>query len=92
MSNIQDFHAFAERICDIVQGYVNGDCNTDDVLTIGKRCGKIIRKADAKEVVKVGKSIEFYPLKQLLHIGDDGNLKPDNDKISDIAYSWVFLD
>jgi hypothetical protein len=92
MSNIQDIHAFAERIYDIVQDYVNGDYNADDVLAIGKRCGKITLKADAKEAIKVGKSTELYPLKDLLRKGDDGNLEPDNDKISDIANSWVFLD
>ena len=92
MSNIQDIHAFAERIYDIVQGYVNGDYNKDDVLAIGKRCGKITMKADAKEAIKVGKSTEIYPLKGLVRIGDDGKVEPDNDKISDIANTWVFLD
>jgi len=92
MSNIQDIHAFAERIYDIVQDYVDGNYNADDVLAIGKRCGKITMKADAKEAIKVGKSTELYPLKDLLRKGDDGNLEPDNDKISDIANSWVFLD
>ena len=36
MSNIQDIHAFAERIYDIVQEYVDGNYNADDVLAIGK--------------------------------------------------------
>ena len=44
MSNLQDIHAFAERIYDIVQDYVVG------------------------------------------------NPEPDNDKISDIANSWVFIE
>ena len=92
MSNIQDIHAFAERIYDIVQDYIDGNYNTDDVLAIGKRCGKITMKADAKEAIKVGKATELYPLKDLLRTGDDGNLEPDNDKISDIANSWMFLE
>jgi hypothetical protein len=92
MSSIQDIHAFAERIYDIVQGFIIGDYNDDDVLAIGKRCGKITLKADAKEAIKVGKSTEIYPLKELVRTGDDGKLEPDNDKISDIANSWVFLD
>lgn len=92
MSNIQDIHAFAERIYDFVQGFVNGDYNEDDVLAIGKRCGKITMKADAKEAIKVGKSTELYPLKDMLRKSDDGNMEPDNDKISDIANSWVFID
>ena len=92
MSSIQDIHAFAERIYDIVQGFIIGDYNDDDVLAIGKRCGKITLKADAKEAIKVGKSTEIYPLKELVRTGDDGKLEPDNVKISDIANSWVFLD
>lgn len=92
MATIQDIHAFAERIYDIVQDYVNGDYNTDDVLAIGKRCGKITMKADAKEAVKVGKSTQLYPLKNLLRTGDNGKMEPDNDRISEIANSWMFLD
>ena len=92
MSSIQDIHAFEQRIYDIVQDYVDGNYDTDDVLAVGKRCGKIYMKADAKEAIKVGKSTELYPLKDLLRPGDDGNQEPDVDKISDIANSWVFLD
>ena len=66
MSNIQDIHAFAERIYDIVQDYVNGDYNADDVLAIGKHCGRIIMKADDKEAIKMGKSTEVYQLKDLV--------------------------
>ena len=91
MSSIQDINAFAERIYDIVQDYVDGNYNNDDVLAIGKRCGKITIIADAREAIKVGKSTEIYPLKELVRSGDDSELEPDNDKISDIANSWVFL-
>ena len=92
MATIQDIQAFAERIYDIVQDYVDGNYNADDVLAIGKRCGKITMKADAKEAIKVGKSSELYPLKDLIRTGDDGKPMPDNDKISEIANSWMFLD
>ena len=91
MSNIQDIHAFQERIYDIVQDFVNGNYNAEDVLAIGKRCGKITIKADAREAIKVGKSTELYPLKDLVRTGDDGKPEPDNDNISDIANKWVFL-
>ncbi len=92
MSNIQDIHAFAECIYDIVQDYVDGNYNADDVLAIGKRCGKITLKADAKEAIKVGKTTELYPLNELVRTGDDNELEPDNDKISDIANSWLFIE
>ena len=92
MSSIQDIHAFEQRIYDIVQDYVDGNYDTDDVLAVGKRCGKISMKADAKEAIMVGKSTELYPLKDLLRPSDDGNQEPDVDKIPDIANSWLFLD
>ena len=92
MSSIQDIHAFEERIYDIVQDYVDGNYDLNDVLAIGKRCGKITMKADAKEAIKVGKSTELYPLKDLLRADDNGKPEPDNDKISEIANSWIFID
>ena len=92
MSNIQDIHAFAERIYDMVQDYVDGNYNADDVLAIGRRCGKITMKVDAKEAIKVGKATELYLLKDLVRKDDAGDPEPDNDKISDIANCWIFLD
>ena len=92
MSTIQDIRAFEERIYDVVQDYVNGNYNEDDVMAIGIRCGKITLNADAKENIKVGKTTELYPLKELVRTGDDGKPEPDVDAISDIANKWVFLD
>ena len=85
-------HALEERITNIVDDYVNQLYNEDDVLAISRRCGKISLKADAKEAIKVGKTTELYPLKDLVRKGDDGQTESDNDKISGIANSWLFLD
>ena len=92
MSNIQDIHALEQRIYDIVQDFVDGNYNEGDVLAIGRRCGKITLKADAKEAIKVGKTTELHPLNELVRTGDDNELEPDNDKISDIANSWLFIE
>lgn len=92
MSTIQDIRALEERIYDIVQDYVDGNYNPDDVLAIGIRCGKITLKADDKANIKVGKTTELYPLKELVRIGDDGKTEVDVDKTSYIANSWIFLD
>ena len=92
MSSIQEIHELEQRIYDIIQDFVIGNYNDSDVLTIGRRCGKITLKTDAKEAIKVGKAMEIYPLKDLVRANDDGELEPDNDKISDIANSWLFLD
>lgn len=92
MSSIQEIHELEQRIYDVVQDYVDGNYNDGDVLAIGRRCGKIALKADAKEAIKVGKTTELYTLKELVRAGDDGEPEPDIDKISDIANSWLFLD
>ena len=92
MSSIQDIRALEMRITNIVDDYIQEMYNEDDVLAIGRRCGKITVKADAKENIKVGKTTELYPLKDLVRQGDDGKPETDNDKISDIANSWIFLD
>jgi hypothetical protein len=92
MSSIQEIHALEQHIYDIVQDFVDGNYNDGDVLAIGRRCGKITLKADAKEAIKVGNTTELYPLNELVRTGDDNELEPDNDKISDIANSWLFIE
>ena len=92
MSSIQDIRALEMRITDIVDDYIQQRYNEDDVLAIGRRCGKITLKADAREQIKVGKTTEIYPLKDLIRPDDDGNSEANIDKISDIANSWLFLD
>lgn len=92
MSTIQDIHALVEQIYDIVQGYVNNNYNENDVLAIGRRCGKITLDADATEKIKIDKTTQIYPLKDLVRTDDNGNIEPDNDKISDVANSWVFVE
>ena len=91
MASIQDIRALEVQITDIVDDYVKQMYNEDDVLAIGHRCGSITVKVDAKENIRVGKSTELYPLKDLVRIDDDGNTESDYDKISDITNSWVFL-
>ena len=92
MSSIQDIRALELRITDIVDDYIQQRYNEDDVLAISHRCGKITVKADAKEKIKIGKTTELYPLKDLVRLSDDGKSEVDNDKISDIANTWMFLD
>ena len=89
MSSIQDIHALEERIINIVDGYVKGDYNEDDVLAVGRRCGKITLKADAKDNIKIGNTTELYPLKIFVRKGEDGKLEPVCDKVSEIANSWL---
>ena len=92
MGTIQDIQALEQKIFDIVEDYIKDLYNKDDVLAIGRRCGRLTLKADAKEAIKVGKTTELYPLQDLVRKGDNGKPEPDNDKISEIANSWLFLD
>ena len=92
MASIQDIRALETRITDIVDDYIQQHYNEDDVLAIGRWCGKITLKADNRENIKVGKTTELFPLKDLVRTGDDGNPEADCDKISEIANSWIFLD
>ena len=92
MATIQDIHALEQSITDLVEDYIQKFYNEDDVLAIGSRCGKITLKADAKEKIKVGKTTELHPLKELVRTGDDGKPEVDYDKILAIANSWVFLE
>ena len=91
MSSIQDIHALEERIYDYVEEYLGGNYGPDDVLAISTRCGKVSLKADAKDHIKIGKTTEVYPFSTLVRLGDNNTKEPDNDKISDIANSWLFL-
>lgn len=92
MSSIQDIRALELRITDIVDDYIQQRYNEDDVLAISHRCGKITVKADAKEKIKIGKTTELYPLRDLVRLSDDGKSEVDNDKIFDIANTWMFLE
>lgn len=49
MATIQDIHALEQRITYLAEDYIRKLYNEDDVLAIGRRCGKITLKADAKE-------------------------------------------
>lgn len=91
MSSIQDIHALEERIYDYVEEYLGGNYAPDDVLAISTRCGKFTLEADARDYIKIGKATEVYPFSTLVSLGDNNAPVPDNDKISDIANSLVFL-
>lgn len=92
MSTIQEIHALEQSIYDIVQDYIDGDYNEDDVLAIDRRHGEITLTADIRETIKTRKGTEVYPLKELVRAGEHFSLEPDGDKISEVANSWLFLE
>lgn len=92
MSNIQDIHALEQHIYDIVQDYVDGNYNEEDVLALNSRHGEITLEAGSQETIMADKLTEIHPLRALLRTGDDGKTEPDIDKISDLANTWLFLE
>ena len=92
MSNIQDIHALEQHIYDIVQDYVDGNNNEEDVLAISRCHGEITLEAGSPVTIVTDKTTEIHPLKALLRTSDDGKTEPDIDKISDLANTWLFLE
>ena len=91
MSSIQDIHALEERIYDYVEEYLGGNYAPDDVLAISTRCGKVSLKADSRDHIKICETTEVYPFSTLICLGDNNAQEPDNDKISYIANTWLYL-
>lgn len=89
MSTTPETQALEQRIGKIVQDYIKGKYNADDILSIGIRCGKITMKADAKENFKVGKTTKLYTLKPLTVSTDAGTTELNAEKIAEIAQEWV---
>ena len=92
MSTIQQIRAFSDQIFDIVNDYQKGDYNKNDVLAIDNNRGSLSLIADAENKIVKTKTMEVYPLVSLLRDDDNGGFEPDNDKIDEIANSWLFLD
>ena len=65
MSSIQDIRALELQITDIVDDYVEKRYNEDDVIAIGRRCGKITVMADAKENFKDRQDYGVVPFERL---------------------------
>ena len=91
MSKIQDIRALEQRICDIVEDYINDQYNEEDFLCISRSCGEIVLIADSKDKISLGKTSELHPLVELVRAADDGTPEADVDKISQIASNWLFL-
>lgn len=92
MSSIQDVHAFATELFDLVAGYLMGYYSDDEVIAITCRDGEYVIEAGHPSRLEVNCTIEIYHFKELIRVGDDGFYEPDNDKLNDIANGWVFLE
>lgn len=82
MANIQDIHALEERIYDAVQEYLDNPEGYEHATL------HVYLDEDKMEDNLQGTEDDgIYPIADLIRDGE-----PDNDKASDIANSWIFLD
>lgn len=90
MNNFVFPKAFAIKLYDFVTDYLNGSYAEDDVLAISLRDGEYIVEADNPNAIVKNCTTETYRFKELIRLGEDGLLEPDNDKLDEIASGWVF--
>ena len=92
MATIQDIQALEEKIYDAVQEYLdNPDGYENAVLRVYLDEDDMIHRAEIDEDLQGTEGDGIYPIESLIREGDDGP-EVDNDRASDIANSWVFLD
>ena len=92
MATIQDIQALEEKIYDAVQEYLdNPDGYENAVLRVYLDEDDMIHRAEIDEDLQGTEGDGIYPIESLIREDDDGP-EVDNDRASDIANSWVFLD
>ena len=88
MASIQDIHALEERIFDAVQEYLdNPDGYSNATLHVYLDEDDMEYRAEMEDNLQGTEDEGIYPVADLIRDGE-----PDNDKASDIANSWIFLD
>ena len=88
MASIQDIHALEERIYDAVQEYLdNPDGYEHATLHVYLDEDEMEYRAEMEDNLQGTEDDGIYPIEDLIRDGE-----PDNDKASDIANSWIFLD
>ncbi len=88
MATIQDIHALEERIYDAVQEYLdNPEGYEHATLHVYLDKNEMEYRAEMEDNLQGTENDGIYPIEDLIRDGE-----PDNDKASDIANSWIFLD
>ena len=88
MATIQDINALEERIYDAVQEYLdNPDGYEHATLHVYLDKNEMEYRAEMEDNLQGTEDDGIYPIEDLIRDGE-----PDNDKASDIANSWIFLD
>ena len=92
MASIQDIQALEEQIYDTVQEYIdNPDGYEHATLHVYLDRNEMEYRAEMDDNLQGTEDDGIYSIETLIREGDDGS-EPDNDRASDIANSWIFLD
>ena len=92
MASIQDIQALEECIYDAVKEYIdNPDGYEHATLHVYLDRDVMEYQAVMDDNLQGSEDDGIYPIETLIRKGDDG-IEPDNDRASDIANSWIFLD
>lgn len=92
MASIQDIHALEAKIYDAVQEYIDNPNGYEHAtLHVYLDRDEMEYQAEMEDNLQGSEDDGIYSVETLVREGDDG-LEPDNDRASDIANSWIFLD
>lgn len=92
MATIQDIRALELRIYEAVEEYLSApDAYDNPVLRVYLDKDEMKYRAEIAENMTGSEDDGVYAVESVVREGDEG-LEPDNDRASDIANSWIFLD
>lgn len=92
MATIQDIRALEEGIYEAVEEYLSApDAYDNAVLHVYLDEDRMEYRAEIAEGLTGSEDDGVYAVGSVVREGD-GGLEPDNDRASDIANSWIFLD
>lgn len=92
MATIQDIRALELRIYEAVEEYLSApDAYDNPVLHVYLDKDQMEYRAELDEEISGSEDDGVYPIEELVREGEDGP-EVDNDRASDIANSWIFLD
>ena len=92
MATIQDIRALELRIYEAVEEYLGApDAYDNPVLHVYLDKDRMEYRAELDEEISGSEDDGVYPIEELVREGEDGP-EVDNDRASDIANSWIFLD
>ncbi len=92
MAKIQDIRALELKIYEAVEEYLSApDAYDNPVLHVYLGKDQMEYQAEIAENMTGSEDDGVYAVESVVREGDEG-LDPDNDRASDIANSWIFLD